>query len=485
MTKKNPTLLQALMPIIILMGLIAINVVLVPDDTIGGANQLSLLIASGVGVGIALYNGVKWDSILEKVVYTVSTATSSILILLIIGMLSGTWMLSGVVPTMIFYGLKIINPDFFLPAAIVISSIISIVVGSSWSTVATVGIALLGIGRALGFDDGMIAGAIISGAYFGDKISPLSDTTNLAAAVAKVPIFTHIRTMMQTTVPTFIVTLIIFILFTIFSSHDGVVGQSDIESVIEANYNVSLWLLLVPIAVVAMIAKRFPTLIVLCLGGLLGAIVALFSQPHIIAELAGEPILTAKGAFGVLSKAIYGTTEISTGNAAVDKLFTTGGMGGMLNTVWLIIMAMVFGGVLEAGHLLEKIVSTVEKKVKNPGMAVTTTACTSTLFNLTAGDQYMAIVVPGKMFYDLFKRLKLRPEILSRTLEDSGTVTSALIPWNTCGATQAAVLGVATAVYAPFAVFCYLSPIMSMIFAWFRIKLKPLDENEEEGKENS
>lgn len=482
MNKKNPTLFQSIIPIVILMGLIALNVILMPDDTIGGANQLSLLMASGVAIGIALYNGIEWKDIVDKMVYTVSSATSSILILLVIGLLSGTWMLSGVVPTMIYYGLKIINPYFFLPATIIITAIISVVVGSSWSTVATVGIALLGIGRALGFDDGLIAGAIISGAYFGDKISPLSDTTNLAAAIAKVPIFKHIKYMMQTTVPTFIITLLIFIGISIFSSPEGVTQESEIEQVIGSFYNVSPFLLLVPLVVVFMIAKRFPTLVVLTLGGLIGGVVAIFSQPHIITSLATEGSTGALGIYEVLCRAMFGATSVATGSEAVDSLLSTGGMAGMLSTIWLIIMAMVFGGVLEAGLFLEKIVSTVEKRVSTPGMAVTTTAGASVMFNLTSGDQYMAIVVPGKMFSALFTRLKLRPELLSRTLEDAGTVTSVLIPWNTCGATQAAILGVATSVYAPFAFFCYLSPFMTMLFAWLKIKIKPLKEDGGEDK---
>ncbi|MEG1648629.1 MAG: Na+/H+ antiporter NhaC [Rikenellaceae bacterium] len=480
-TKKSPTLFQALLPILVLMGLIALNVFVSPDDTLGGANQLSLILASAVGMSIALYNGVAWQHILDRVVHTVSSATSSLLILFIIGILSGTWMLSGVVPTMIYYGLDIINPSFFLPAAIILSSIISVTIGSSWSTVATIGVALLGIGRALGFDDGVIAGAIISGAYFGDKVSPLSDTTNLASAIAKVPIFTHIKYMMQTTIPSFLVALALFILISLFGSTKTLgASQNEMQSVIDSYYNISPFLLLVPLTVVWMIAKRYPTVIVLLIGGLLGAVAALVAQPQIVAKLAGETSLTFEGAYTVITRAMYGTTTAQTGSSAVDSLLTTGGMAGMLNTVWLILSAMIFGGVLEAGHLLEKIVSTVSRKVKSPGMAVTTTSGACVLFNLTTGDQYMAIVVPGKMFAKLFTRLKLRPELLSRTLEDSGTVTSVLIPWNTCGATQAAILGVATLSYAPFAFFCYLSPLTTILFAWLKIKIKPLEENENE-----
>ncbi|MFI3314722.1 MAG: Na+/H+ antiporter NhaC family protein [Rikenellaceae bacterium] len=467
------------------MILIGINVFIMPDDTLGGANQLSLLIASAIACAIALKNGIKWKTIESRIVHTVSVATSSILILLIIGLLSGTWMLCGIVPTMIYYGLKIITPDYFLPATIIIAAIISVMVGSSWSTVATVGVALLGIGRALGFEDGLIAGAIISGAYFGDKISPLSDTTNLAAAIAKVPIFTHIKYMMQTTVPTFLISLAIFLLISIFKTEVDInLTNNEIEAIIASKYNISPFLLLVPLTVVVLIAKKVPTVIVLFLGGILGGLVTLVAQPQLISELSGEGTMTLKGSYEVISRAMFASTNISTGNSSVDSLLTTNGMYGMLNTVWLVLTAMIFGGVLEAGHFLTRLINAIESKVKSPGMAVTTTATTSILFNFASGDQYMAIVVPGKMSLPLFERLNLRPELLSRTLEDSGTVTSVLIPWNTCGAAQSATLGVATMTYAPFAVFCYLSPVVTLIYAWLKIKIKH-NNTDSDDKENN
>lgn len=485
MTTKAPTLLQSTFPIVMLMALIGLNVYMTPDDTLGGANQLALLFASAIGVGIALYNGVKWNHILNRVIHTVSAAIPSIIILFTIGMLAGTWMLSGIVPTMIYYGLNIINPHVFLPITIILAAIISVVVGSSWSTVATIGVALMGIGTSLGFNPGIVAGAIISGAYFGDKISPLSDTTNLAATVAKVPLFTHIKYMMQTTIPSFIISLTIYIVISFVGSPASEkIASNTIQDTIANYYNISPFLLLVPVAVIWMIYKRYPSIIVLFAGALLGGAATIIAQPQIITTLAQESELTVGAVYSVVTKSMYTTTTANTGDAAVDVLLTTGGMKGMLNTVWLIISAMIFGGVLEAGHFLESIVSRLSRRIKTTGMAVTTTTGATILLNVASGDQYMSIIVPGKMFSRLFTKLRLRPELLSRTLEDSGTVTSVLIPWNTCGATQAAVLGVATMTYAPFAFFCYISPIMTLIFAWFKIKIKPLKESEAQSIED-
>ncbi len=482
--ERAPSLLQSILPIIILMVFISLNVVLTPDNTLSGANQLALILASSVGVGIALYNGVTWARIMDKIAETVVSALPSILILLIIGMLSGTWMLSGIVPTMIYYGLEFISPSVFLPAAIVLSALISLVVGSSWSTIATIGVALMGIGTALGFNEAVVAGAIISGAYFGDKISPLSDTTTLASAVTKVPLFTHIRYMMQTSIPSFVISVVIFIAISIFGGAVADGGSSNtIQEAILSSYNVSPFLLIVPLIVIWMIYKRYPTIIVLIIGAFLGAGAALIAQQDMIISLAGTTGFTASGAYEVVTQAMYTATVPSVTGGEVDSLFRTGGMAGMLNTVWLILTSMVFGGVLEAGNFLEAIIIRIAKKVKSAPAAVTTVTGTTLLFNLVSGDQYISIVIPGKMFAPLFAKLKLRPQLLSRTLEDSGTVTSVLIPWNTCGATQAAILGVATMAYAPFAFFCYLSPIMTLVYVWFNIKIKPLRSDEVEDRE--
>lgn len=399
----------------------------------------------------------------------------AILILMMIGALAGTWMLSGVIPAMIHYGLYILRPDYFLPAAVIIAAIIAIATGSSWSTIATVGVALLGIGQTLGLNDAMIAGAIISGAYFGDKVSPLSDTTNLASATAGVNLFTHIRYMMFTTVPTILIT---FILFTIISLCIDIqptdMSVDAVQQTITSTYQISPLLFIVPIIVIWMIARRVEPVPVLFLGAILGAILALITQSDVITQLSGQETLTFKGAYRIITQAMYGSLSINTGNPTVDTLFSTSGMAGMMNTIWLIITAMIFGGVMEAGQFLERITSALIQRVHSTGGLVTTTTGTCLLFNATASDQYIAIVVPGKMFSNAYRKNRLAPEVLSRTLEDTGTVTSVLFPWNTCGATQSSVLGVSTFTYLPYAFFCYLSPVMSILFAWLNIKIRRL-----------
>ncbi|MFI3267884.1 MAG: Na+/H+ antiporter NhaC [Rikenellaceae bacterium] len=472
---KQPSLFEAALPIVILMILISLNVAWVSDDTLAGANQLSLFIASGIAVIIGIKNGHKWSEIMDSITKSITSALSAITILFIIGMLSGAWMAGGIVPTMIYYGLEILHPSFFLPAVVIICSIISVAVGSSWSTVATIGIALLGIGKALGFDEPIIAGAIISGAYFGDKISPLSDTTNLAAAVAQTPIFTHIRYMMFTTVPSIIITILIFIGITIWGGQQQTdVNVSEMQSIISETYKVSPWLLAVPIAVFIMIVKKVPAIPVLFIGSILGIICVVLFQQDFVRHIAETDILDFKTMFVNCSKILYTSTDVSTGNEAVDSLFSTGGMAGMLNTVWLIIIAMVFGGTLEANNSLNKIMNIIKQRVSKTFGIVGATTCTAIFFNLTTGDQYISIVVPSRMFAKLFKKADLRPEVLSRTIEDSATVTSVLIPWNTCGATQSSVLGVSTWMYAPFAFFCYISPLMTLLFAALNYKINKI-----------
>ncbi|MFI3263045.1 MAG: Na+/H+ antiporter NhaC [Rikenellaceae bacterium] len=477
---KQPNLFEALLPIIILMVSISLNVAWIGDDTLSGANQLSLLIASGIAVVIAVKNGHKWDEIMESITKSITSALSAITILFIIGMLSGAWMAGGIVPTMIYYGLEILHPSFFLPAVVVICSIISVAVGSSWSTVATIGIALLGIGKALGFDEAIIAGAIISGAYFGDKISPLSDTTNLAAAVAQTPIFTHIRYMLYTTIPSITITILIFIGITIWGDNlSSEVNVSEMQNIISETYKVSPWFLIVPLLTFVMIVKKMPAIPVLFIGSIMGIVCVIFFQQDFIRHIAGTEILDFKVMFTNCSRILYTSTDVTTGNEAVDSLFSTGGMAGMLNTVWLIITAMVLGGVLEANNALNKIMYLIKQRVSKTFGIVGATTGTAIFFNLTTGDQYISIVVPSRMFTNLFKKADLRPEVLSRTIEDSATVTSVLIPWNTCGATQASVLGVSTWIYAPFAFFCYISPIMTLIFAALNYKIRKISEFEE------
>ena len=419
-----------------------------------------------------MFNKTKWKNILKTISKNISSTTSAIIILLLIGSLTGTWLISGVVPAMIYYGLQILNPDFFLLASCIICAIVSLASGSSWSTIATIGIALIGIGQVLGISEGLIAGSIISGAYFGDKMSPLSDTTNLAAAMASSDLFSHIKYMMYTTIPSFVITLIIF--FFIGLSIETTTTQNINELLISLNskFNISILLFLVPISVVALIIKKTPAIPALMAGVVLGALFAIIFQPQIIKEISQTDILNIKSYYKVIIDSISSDIQINTENKLMNNLLNSGGMKGMLSTIWLVICAMSFGGAMQETGLLKRISEPVIQYAKTTGSLIATTSGTCIFFNLTTADQYLSIVVPGKMFEDSFKNKGLAPENLSRTLEDSGTVTSVLIPWNTCGAAQSAVLGVATLTYLPFCFFNLISPLMTMTYGYLKIKIK-------------
>ncbi len=472
---KQQSFVSALTPIIFLIGLLSYNVFLYGDNALGGANQLALLLAASLAAIIGVRNGFKWKEILNGVSKSIASTTPAILILLLIGSLAGTWLISGIVPTMIYYGLQIISPKIFLFAACVICAIVSLASGSSWSTIATVGIALLGIGNALDISEGLVAGAIISGAYFGDKMSPLSDTTNLAPAMAGTDLITHIRYMMYTTVPTFIITLIIFLIIGLsFENDQNIDSVNSLLSAIENRFVISPWLFLVPIGVLILIFKKVPALPSLLAGTLLGGIFAIIFQPQLIIELSGIEGNFIQSSYTTVINAMGGETTIETSNVVINDLLSTGGMYGMLNTIWLIICAMCFGGVMESTGKLQKISRSIIQYAENTGSVIATTACTCIFFNLTASDQYLSIVVPGRMYADTFKEKGLAPENLSRTLEDSGTVTSVLIPWNTCGATQSAILGVATLSYLPYCFFNIISPLMTITYGYLGLKIKRL-----------
>lgn len=473
MKQRNPSILQSIIPIFVLLTLILCNVIFIPDDTLAGANQLSLLFASSVAVVIAVYNRVSWDEIMHEIVRTISSALPAIMILLMVGILSGSWMISGIIPTMIYYGLDILQPAYFLPACVVITAAVSVATGSSWSTVATIGVALIGIGAAMDFNEAYTAGAIISGAYFGDKVSPLSDTTNLASAVTNTDIFVHIRYMMQTTIPSIVLTLIGFTVITLMMDNKeaSVYGVQQFQQSIASIYNVHWAFMLIPAITVYLIVRKIPAVPVLMIGSTLAIITAAFFQQDFIASLCSGDV-NFKNMYEVLSRAMFGRTTPQTANVEVNSLLSTGGMAGMMNTVWLIVTAMIFGGIMEAGRFLERITGAILSRVKSRGGLVTSATGSALLFNITAGDQYMAIVVPGKMFNSAFNKAGLEGRLLSRTLEDSATATSVLIPWNTCGATQASVLGVATLTYLPFAFFCWLSPLLTLFVAWTGLGIK-------------
>lgn len=475
---KELNIWEALIPVIALIGMLAYNVLIAyngeDDDPLAGSNQFVLLLGAGVAVIVGLFNKVSFQTMIDEVASNIKSTAGAILILLMVGALAGTWLLSGIIPSMIYYGLQILSPAIFLPATMVICSIISIATGSSWTTSATVGIALVGIGGAIGFPVGMVAGAVISGAYFGDKLSPMSDTTNLAPAMAGTDLFTHIRYMTLTTIPTFTISLLLFIFLGLTIDIHGNADTSQMLIDIEKSFHITGWLFLVPVIVIGLIFKKTEPLIALFIGILLGGLFALIFQPQLIKELMHVDTLTFKSAYKGIMNAITTETIIPTENENLVKLFKAKGMSGMLGTIWLILCAMVFGGVMDAIGALSRISKALLKLAHSTFGLFASTVGSCLALNITASDQYLAIVVPGKMFAKAYKDKGLAPENLSRTLEDSGTVTSVLIPWNTCGAYQSGTLNVDTFDYLPYAFFNIISPIMTLIFAAFNIKIRQL-----------
>ncbi|MEE4286362.1 MAG: Na+/H+ antiporter NhaC [Mariniphaga sp.] len=480
--KREASLFLALLPILVLIVLLTSNVFLF-EDTLAGANQISLLLAAALAGIISIRLGLSWNKIREKIVSTIGSAMPSILILLLIGSLAGTWMISGVVPAMIYYGLDIISPKMFLFTAVVVSAIVSVATGSSWSTIATIGVALLGIGKALGMSEAVVAGAIISGAYFGDKVSPLSDTTNLAPAMAGTDLFTHIRYMFYTTVPSLTITLVIFLVIGFSGDHSGALNNVEtVKAAINGTFSTNPLLFLVPAMLLTIIILKVPPLPSLLAGSLLGGIFAIIFQPEIIREVAGITDNYIQASYVSVMQAMFGDVSLTTTDSKVNELLSTSGMRGMLDTVWLILSAMVFGGVMESAGLLRRITQPIVRYAKSTGSLVASTVGTCIFFNTTASDQYISIVVPGRMFRKTYEEKGLKPEVLSRTLEDSGTMTSVLIPWNTCGATQSRVLGVDTFAYAPYAFFNIISPLMTILFAYLNIKIRRFVKDEKAKK---
>ena len=468
---------EALLPVIILVAMLAYNVYVFGDDALSGSNQFILLLGGAVAALVGFRNKVSYKTMIAEVAENVKSTSGAILILLMVGALAGTWLISGIIPAMIYYGLQVLNPTIFLAATLIICAVISIATGSSWTTAATVGIALIGIGEALGISLGMTAGAVLSGAYFGDKMSPMSDTTNLAPAMAGTDLFTHIKYMAYTTVPTIVVTLIAFIILGFFQNATGKADVDTLLTDIDAAFNISPWLFLVPIIVIALIIKKTPPLVALLAGTILGGIFALIFQPEVVAQVAEVQQLDFNSAYKGVLKSITVETSVATENKALADLFTAGGMAKMLGTIWLILCAMVFGGVMDAIGALARISSFMLNLFDSIFGLFASTVFTCIGLNFTASDQYLAIVVPGKMYAKAYKDKGLAPENLSRTLEDSGTVTSVLIPWNTCGAYHSGVLGVPVFDYAFYAIFNWLSPFMTLLFAAFQIKIKRLTSN--------
>lgn len=475
-TNRRLSLFEALIPIIALVSMLAYNVYIYGDSAVSGSNQFILILGGAIAAIVGFRNKVQYEAMIEEVAKNIKSTSSAILILLMVGALSGTWLLSGVIPTMIYYGMQVLHPTVFLPACVVICSIISVATGSSWTTSATVGIALIGIGSTIGMPLGMVAGAVVSGAYFGDKLSPLSDTTNLASAMAGTDLFTHIRYMLYTTVPTLVLSLIIFVFLGLAQTTTGNAEDTAVLTAITDTFNVSPWLFLVPGIVILMIIRKTDPLIALLAGTLLGGLFALIFQPNLVAKIGGGETLDFVSAYTGVMNSITVQTSIETSNSVLNDLFSAKGMQGMMGTIWLILCAMVFGGIMEAIGALTRITDALLKTFNSVFGLFASTVASCLALNITASDQYLSIVVPGKMFSKAYGDRNLAPENLSRTLEDSATVTSVLVPWNTCGAYQASVLGVSTFSYLPYAFFNIISPFMTLIFAAFSIKIRQLRE---------
>ena len=450
--KQKPSVVISMIPVVLLVGLLSYCITVFGDGMLSGPSQLVLTLCTGVVVAISmLVYKQSWQSLENAMVVGISRSMSANLILLMVGGLCGTWMHSGIIPTMIYYGLEVISARWLLLTSCVLCALVSLCIGSSWTTIATIGVGLMGIGRTLGLEDGWVAGAIISGAYFGDKMSPLSETTNLASSISDVPLFTHIKNLLHTTVPTLLITLVAF---TVVGLTGGGGADIDTNAAVEmqhhlnATFPITMWLLLLPLLVFFLIYKGMAATMVLFIGMLLGGIIVCFTQ-----------------GFDFAIECAFGEVGYTTGVDTIDSLTSTRGMGGMLYTIWLIICSMSFGGVMERSGMLESITEYLLKVIKGRTSAVATTCMSSIFLNVTTGDQIISIILPSKMYGSAFDRLKLPRKLMSRSLEDGGTVTSVLVPWNSCGMTQSTVLGVATTIYAPYTFFCWISPLMSITTA--------------------
>ena len=453
--KKKPSVVISMIPVVLLVGLLSYCITVFGDGMLSGPSQLVLTLCTGVVVAISmLVYKQSWQSLENAMVVGISRSMSANLILLMVGGLCGTWMHSGIIPTMIYYGLDVISARWLLLTSCVLCALVSLCIGSSWTTIATIGVGLMGIGRTLGLEDGWVAGAIISGAYFGDKMSPLSETTNLASSISDVPLFTHIKNLLHTTVPTLLITLVAF---TVVGLTGGGGADIDTNAAVEmqhhlnATFPITMWLLLLPLLVFFLIYKGMAATMVLFIGMLLGGIIVCFTQ-----------------GFDFAIECAFGEVGYTTGVDTIDSLTSTRGMGGMLYTIWLIICSMSFGGVMERSGMLESITEYLLKVIKGRTSAVATTCMSSIFLNVTTGDQIISIILPSKMYGSAFDRLKLPRKLMSRSLEDGGTVTSVLVPWNSCSMTQSTVLGVATTIYAPYTLFCWISPLMSVIAAFVK-----------------
>ena len=470
---------MALIPLVVLILLLALTIHLFGGDAIAGGSQLSLLTASAVCTMLAMgIYRTKWQTLEDAIIANMRSATPAIIILLLIGAIAGTWMASGIIPTLIYYGLKILHPSIFLPASCIICAVISLLTGSSWTTIATIGVALMGVGRALGFEDGWIAGAIISGAYFGDKISLMSDTTVLASSTVEVPLFTHIKYMLITTTPSLLIALVVFAVVGFSGATATVADTLTIEASLQQTFNISPWLLIVPLVTGLLIAKKLPAIVTLFASALMAAVAMIIAQPDIVQQIAQTDVASALNSFKAVVQVVTTSSSVETHNELLNNLVATRGMSGMMDTIWLIICAMCFGGVMYGSGMLSALSQIFLRLARRTVSVVGSTVCSGLFFNLATGDQYISIILTGRLFHQLYDERKLEGRLLSRSVEDSATVTSVLIPWNSCGMTQSTVLGVATLTYMPYCIFNIVSPLMSIIVAAIGYKIYKKGENE-------
>ena len=468
---------MAFLPFLVLIVLITCCIAVFGNATLDGASQVSLLAASAVSVLVGYFmKRLNWDELEREMSDKISSCTPAIIILLLIGAIGGTWMVSGIVPTMIYYGMQIIRPEVFLVSSSLLCALVSLMIGSSWTTIATIGIALMGIGKAHGFDEGWIAGSIITGAYFGDKLSPLSDTTVLASSVSGTPLFTHIRYMMYTTVPAFCISLTIFLIAGLTIDVSGHGNVTEFMDSLRHTFTISPWLLLIPVLTGVMISRRWPSLVVLFLAIILAVVVALLVQPQLVCQISGESGDDLLAYYKGMMQACYGSTDIDTGVPMLNELVHTSGMAGMMPTIWLIICAQTFGATLTATGQLQDLMGLIFRFVKGTVSLVASTVGTALFCNVAMADQYLSIILTSSMFKDAYRERGYEPRLLSRSCEDGATVTSVLVPWNTCGLTQSTVLGVATLTYLPYCFFNLLSPVVSIFVAaiGWKVYRKPL-----------
>lgn len=470
---ETPSIFWSIVPLAVLTLLLWLVIKSFGADAIMGGSQIALLSASSVCVmiSIGLY-GCKWSKLESAILENINASASALIILLLIGAISGSWMLSGVVPTLICYGLKILHPSYFLVASCAICAVVSIMTGSSWTTIATIGVALMGIGSALGISEGWVAGAIISGAYFGDKVSLLSDTTVLASSSTDVPVFTHIKYMMYTTIPSFVLALVVFGVAGLMLSNSSAASDVTVYAdVLSQTFHISPWLLIVPVLTAVLIARRLPAIVTLFVSTLMACVAMVVSQPEILQQVAATSESGFMTGFKGVMMSCFGPTAIQTGNDAVNELVATKGMAGMMNTIWLVICAMCFGGAMTGSGMLHSLTEFFLRIVRRTVSAVASTVGAGIFFNLCTADQYIAIILTGRLFRDLYRERGLEGRLLSRSVEDSATVCSVLVPWNSCGMTQATVLGVSTFVYAPYCIFNIVSPMMSILVAALGYKI--------------